>query len=81
MSSGEPGGRGVAALHLQDVGAVEAGGAHADEDLARLRGGIGVLFDDDGAVADGHGSHGRERYRRRADPRRSRPKRPICADN
>ena len=30
--------RGVDALHLQDVGAVEAGGADADEDLARQPG-------------------------------------------
>ncbi len=57
MSGGEPGGRRIVALHLQHVGPVEAGGADADEDLAGLRTGIGVFFDDDGAVADGYGTH------------------------
>ena len=44
---------------LVDVGAVEPGRAHADEDLARAGLGVGVLGDDDLAVADGGGAHGR----------------------
>ena len=51
--------RRVVAGALVDVGAVEPGGAHADEDLARPGLGVGVLGDDDLAVADGGGAHGR----------------------
>ena len=54
-----PGRRRVVARALVDVGAVEAGGAHTDEDLAGARLGVGVLGDDDLAVADGGGAHGR----------------------
>ena len=52
-------GRGVHALALQQVGAVEAGGPDADQDLARAGLGIGVVLDDDLSVADGGGAHGR----------------------
>jgi hypothetical protein len=46
------------ALALEDVGAVEAGGLHADEQLA-LRGlRVDVLLDDDRPVADGGCAHG-----------------------
>ena len=51
--------RGVAALALQDVGAVEPGAAHAHEDLARAGLGVGVLGDlQRPAFADGDGPHG-----------------------
>ena len=50
--------RRIAPGELHHVGAVEAGRLHADEQLARLGDGIGVLLDDDRAVADGHGAHG-----------------------
>jgi hypothetical protein len=42
-----------------DVGTVQPGRANADEDLAGPRLGVGVLGDDDLAVADGGGAHGR----------------------
>ena len=51
--------RRVVARALVDVGAVEPGGAHADEDLAGPGLRVGVLGDDDLAVADGGGAHGR----------------------
>ena len=54
-----PGRRRVVPRALEDVGAVEPGGAHADEHLAGPRLGVGVLGDDDLAVADGGGAHGR----------------------
>jgi hypothetical protein len=44
---------------LVDVGAVEPGCAHADEDLPGTGLRIGVLGDDNLAVADGGGAHGR----------------------
>jgi hypothetical protein len=47
---------------LQHVGAVEAGGAHADEQLAVLRFWIGMLDDLYPAVADRRGSHGGAEY-------------------
>jgi hypothetical protein len=51
-------GRGrIGPAQLQDVGAVDAGGLHADEQLARLRSWIGVLFDGDLTVADRRGTH------------------------
>jgi hypothetical protein len=43
---------------LVDVGAVEAGRVDANEDLAVARLRIGVLLDDDLAVADGGRAHG-----------------------
>ena len=60
MSSGtpEPGGGRVQAEHLHLVGAVQPGGANADEDLADPRLGVGVVGDDDLPVADGGGAHG-----------------------
>ena len=54
-----PGRRRVVPRALVDVGAVEPGGAHADEDLAGPRLGVRVLGDDDLSVADGGGAHGR----------------------
>ena len=42
---------------LHEVGAVEAGGAHAHQDLARAGLGIGVLLHADFAVADGRRAH------------------------
>ena len=66
LEAGDVGGRarrrGVAAGELQHVGAVEPGGAHADEQLAVLGLGIGMLGDLDPAVADGGGSHGGAKY-------------------
>ena len=49
--------RGVAPVQLHHVGAVEARAAHADEHLAGPGYGVGMLFDEDLAVADGGGSH------------------------
>ena len=51
--------RGVVAGDLQHVGAVETGGADADEQLPVLGLGIGVLGDLYPAVADGGGAHAR----------------------
>ena len=51
--------RGIGALALEHVGAVEPGGADADENLAGARLGVGMLLDDHLAVADGGGAHGR----------------------
>ena len=68
MSAGDAGRRRVAALALQHVGAVEPGGADADEHLARLGLGIRVLLDGDRLVADGDGSHGRD----------ARPRSPVA---
>jgi hypothetical protein len=50
MSGGTPG-------DLHDVGAVQARGANADEQLPVLRLWIWMLDDLDPAVADGGGSH------------------------
>ena len=50
--------RGIAPGQLHHVRAVEPGGLDADEQLAHLGDGIGVLLDDDRAVADGGGAHG-----------------------
>ena len=47
MSAGMPGRRRIAARDLDHVGAVQACGADADEDLSRARRRIGVLVDDD----------------------------------
>ena len=52
--------RRVVAGELHHVGAVEPGGADADEQLAVLGLGVGVLGDLDPAVADGGGAHGGE---------------------
>jgi hypothetical protein len=53
-------GRGrVAARALVDVGTVEPGRMHADEDLAGPWLGVRVLGHDDLSVADGGGAHGR----------------------
>ena len=49
--------RRVAAGQLHLVGAVEARRADADEDLAGARLGVGMLFDEDLAVADRCGAH------------------------
>ena len=51
--------RGVVPRALMDVGAVQPGRTNTDEDLAGPRLGVGVLGDDDLAVADGGGAHGR----------------------
>jgi hypothetical protein len=51
--------RGIQAPALHQVGAVDSGGADADEDLAGAGLGVGVLLDEDLAVADGGGAHGR----------------------
>jgi hypothetical protein len=51
--------RRVVAGALVDVGAVEPGPPHADEDLAGPGLGVGVLVDDDLSVADRGGAHGR----------------------
>ena len=59
MSGGRAGRRGVVARALVDVGAVEPGRAHPDEDLAGAGLRVGMLGDDDLAVADGGGAHGR----------------------
>ena len=48
---------GIEALELHHVGAVEAGGMDADEQLAVLGLRVGVLVDGDRAVADGGGAH------------------------
>jgi hypothetical protein len=65
LQAGDVGGRArrrrVATTHLQDVGAVDAGRTDADQDLAGLGLGVGVLLDDDALVADDDGSHARER--------------------
>ena len=50
--------RGVAALALEHVGAVQTGGAHADEDLARAGLRIRALLDGDVAVGDHCCPHG-----------------------
>ena len=54
--------RRIAARELMHVGAVEAGGVHADQQLAGLRRGIWVLFDGDLAVANRGGTHGSRCY-------------------
>ena len=59
MSGGEPGRRRVVARALVDVGAVEPGRVDPDEDLAGAGLRVGVLGDDDLAVADGGRAHGR----------------------
>ena len=51
--------RRVVAGPLVDVGAVEAGGAHAHEHLAGAGLRVGVLGDENLAVADRGGAHGR----------------------
>ena len=51
--------RRVMPAELMDVGTVEAGRADADQHLARARLWIGVLGDDELAIADGGGTHGR----------------------
>ena len=68
MSGGDAGRRRVVAGELHDVGAVEAGGADADEQLPVLGLRIGVLGDLDPAVADGGGTH-----RAEATPQGSSP--------
>ena len=65
MSAGA-GRRRIVARELQHVGAVEAGGVDADEQLAVLRLRIRVLVDLDPAVADGGGTHGRDATRGRS---------------
>ena len=62
MSGGEPGGRGIAARELEHVGAVQAGGMDADQQLPVLGLGIRVLDDLDPAVADGGGTHAPRAY-------------------
>ena len=59
MSGGRAGRRRVAPAQLHHVGAVEPGGAHADEHLAGAGLGVGVLLDEDLAVADRGGAHRR----------------------
>ena len=54
--------RRIVAGELQHVGAVEPGGADADEQLAVLGLGIGVIGDLDPAVDDGGGTHARRGY-------------------
>ena len=49
--------RRIAPLELHHVGAVEAGGANADEQLAGLRLGVGMLLDGDRSVANRGGPH------------------------
>ncbi len=61
--------RGIAPAQLHLVGAVEAGGAHADEHLAGARLGIGVLLDEDLAVADRGGAHRRRVANEVPEPR------------
>ena len=51
--------RRVVARALVHVGAVEPGGVHPDEHLAGAGLRVGVLGDDDLAVADGGRAHGR----------------------
>ena len=51
--------RGIAPAQLQHVGAVDAGRGDADEHLAGARLGVGVLLDEDLAVADRGGTHWR----------------------
>ena len=66
----------VRAAALEHVGAVEAGGAHADEHLAVPGLGIGMVGDEHLAVADRGGTHGGETYvpgRVDAAPRHRRP--------
>ena len=54
MSGGEPGGAGIGALALEHVGAVQARGAHADEELAPAGLRVGALLDDELPVLDGY---------------------------
>ena len=60
MSCGRAGRRRIVAGELHHVGAVEAGGADADEQLAVLGLGIRVVGDLDSAVDDGGGTHAGE---------------------
>ena len=57
MSGGEPGRRGIAALALQHVGAVEAGGPDADQHLAGPGLGVRALLHDQPPVLDRHRAH------------------------
>ena len=57
--------RGIEALELQHVGAVEAGAVDADEQVGVAGDGVGVLLDGDRAVADGGGAHAARCYLRR----------------
>ena len=50
--------RRIATAALQDVGAVDARRLHADEHLAGARLGVGVLLDENLAVANRGGTHG-----------------------
>ena len=63
MSGGDAGRRRVAALALEHVGAVEPGGADADEHLAGAGLGIGVLGDQHLAVANRGSLHQRAMLR------------------
>ena len=54
---GRAGRGGVAAAELHHVGAVEAGGADADEEVGVPGDRVGVLLDGDRSVANGCGAH------------------------
>ena len=73
MSGGAAGRRRVEPAPLEQVGAVDAGRAHADEHLARAGPRVGVLLDEDLSVADGAGAHGGGVYRPRQAPRGLEP--------
>src|SRR2546429_230894 len=55
---GRAGGRGVEAAPLQHVGAVQAGGANAHQDLARARDGVRMLLHHNLLVANRRGQNG-----------------------
>ncbi len=58
MSAGRAGRRRIGAALLELIGTVEAGGADAHQDLARTRLGIGMVGDENLAVANRRGAHG-----------------------
>ena len=74
-----PGRGGIAAGELHHVGAVEAGGVHAHQQLAALRTRVRVLFDGDLTVANRRCSHRARCYPAAAKPPQSAvARRPVC---